>query len=262
MSTIGYGHGSEWHLLRYLGYQRGRLNRAILGGIGADSPSNIGTAGGGRDVVRGEIDWIDFIPAPSPAWRPGSWHKLIKVRDREHEGLDFLRDEPDGDGILRDYAEFWPQRGASPTWDAVGVLTHLDIREWILVEAKAHTAELRSTGCAAKEPSRTQIAGAFEEVQRDQGAVAAEDWMGRFYQYCNRLATLWFLLQHGVDARFVHLFFCGDERSVEGRTSSRPADAAGWTKAIDAMETAVGLPLDAPLRRFVHHVFLNVNAEA
>jgi len=264
MSTIGYGYGSEWHLLRYLGYHRSQLNRAILVAIVGSDDEPIEPAAVREPAAAGVdmLTWLDFEPASEPSWRPGSWHKPIKVHDREHAGLDFLAADDAREHVLARYREFWPQRGSNPTWDAVGVYAHDDVTEWILVEAKAHTAELRSSGCGAKEPSRSRIAAAFAAVQRDQGVVADADWTGAYYQYCNRLATLWFLREHGVAARFVHLFFCGDEWPTQKPDRPvPPTDRAGWQGAIEEMERAVGLPPDAPIRLYVHHVFLNVNAD-
>jgi hypothetical protein len=37
MSTIGYGYGSEWHLLRWLGYHRSELDERVCAKLGADA---------------------------------------------------------------------------------------------------------------------------------------------------------------------------------------------------------------------------------
>ena len=48
MGTIGYGYGSEWHLLRYLGYHRHYLSQEIL------------------NMIGGEIlQWLDFKFSPA-----------------------------------------------------------------------------------------------------------------------------------------------------------------------------------------------------
>ena len=49
MADIGYGYGSEWHLLRFLGYHRNALDSPIL------------RATGGQ-----EIEWLDF-PQSGPS---------------------------------------------------------------------------------------------------------------------------------------------------------------------------------------------------
>src|ERR1051326_2156843 len=85
---MGNGHGSEFHLLRYLGRHRRFLNREIE------------KSTGGRVA-----DWLDF-----PCGNTDS-----TVLDSEWRGLDFVSDEP----VLHSYrTSFWPQTGNLPNWDA------------------------------------------------------------------------------------------------------------------------------------------------
>ena len=66
MSKIGYGHGSEYHLLRHLGYHRVELN------------GKVDEATGGR-----LINWLDFPYSVSPR---SFYHA-------EWRGISFLRDD-------------------------------------------------------------------------------------------------------------------------------------------------------------------------
>src|SRR3954466_15611060 len=89
MSKIGYKCGSEWHLLRYLGYHRDALNQAV------------------RQAIPGSADlaWLDW----SFEQRIGSIDKAPpRFLDVEFEGLDFLppQDRARLGPALRD---FWPQ---------------------------------------------------------------------------------------------------------------------------------------------------------
>jgi hypothetical protein len=96
MSEIGHGYGSEWHLLRYLGYHRTLLDQQVL-----------------ESTRASRVDWLDFgFRGPKSKWR-----------DSEIKGLDFL--SPD-DPIRKAWADVWPQRGNAPNWDAVGRISAND----------------------------------------------------------------------------------------------------------------------------------------
>src|SRR5690348_14631823 len=89
VGKIGYGYGSEFHLLRYLGRHRHCLNRRIE------------EKSGGK--VR---DWLDFAFAGDGG-------------DTEWKGVDFLEA---GSAMISAWKRFWPQTGNVPNWDAVGLL--------------------------------------------------------------------------------------------------------------------------------------------
>ncbi len=127
MGKIGYGYGSEWHLLRYLGYHRGCLNEQILNLIGGQ-----------------QLDWLDFGYSKDNA--------PLK-RDKELVGLEFI-DNPD---VQRRWYAFWPQSGSAQNWDAVGKIFVDGKEEWLLVEAKAHIKELQSSCRAKSERSKAKI---------------------------------------------------------------------------------------------------------
>ncbi len=120
---LALGYGSAWHLLRYLGYHREKLNAAVEAAIG-DSAK----------VTR----WLDFDRC-----RTASRYCTGKpVRDAEWTRLNFIEDE----SLQRKYDEFWPPRGSQQNWDAVGEGLFAGDREYLLVEAKGHLDELRRTG--------------------------------------------------------------------------------------------------------------------
>lgn len=66
MGKIGYGYGSEWHLLRYLGYHRAYFSEEIVHIVGGQA-----------------VEWLDF---------PFSSANAPLQDDREFVGLEFIAD--------------------------------------------------------------------------------------------------------------------------------------------------------------------------
>lgn len=84
------------------------------------------------------------------------------------------------------------------------------------------------------------------------------DWLNGHYQFCNRIAVLHFLIEHGHPARLLFLHFTGD-RSGPSRTC--PANADEWAEALAAQAAHVGLPEHHPLQDRVHILMLDVTGE-
>src|SRR4051794_23210402 len=120
MGTIGYSYGSEWHLLRYLGYHRDELNRQIEAKIRDDLGSRNETNAPGHEVkVAG---WLDFHFSQEPV--ANLLPPVIlepRILDAERTGVDFLA--PDlPPNIPHEWQVYFPpgQQGAGPqNWDAV-----------------------------------------------------------------------------------------------------------------------------------------------
>jgi hypothetical protein len=112
MSKIGYGYGSEWHMLRFLGRHRAYLNGLICGCTRAAS-----------------VSWLDCEFALDS-----------QACDREWKGIDFIAD----DRIQAKWNEFWPHTGNVQNWDALGTMDFRHSKEWLLLEAKSHIDETRT----------------------------------------------------------------------------------------------------------------------
>jgi hypothetical protein len=146
----------------------------------------------------------------------------------EYRDSDFL--ERIGLGDLRPtLGAFWPRGG--PQWDALACLSDGRI---VLVEAKSHTSELRSH-CTASPTARESIEAAFALARPYFGAADSADWTRDYYQYANRLAHLYFLRTHGVDAHLVFFYFLNDT------DMAGPTSAAGWSSAIADIHKALGV---------------------
>ena len=121
----------------------------------------------------------------------------------EYSDADFLELIGHTD-LQTDLAQFWPSRG--PVWD--GLATAVD--NVFLVEAKAHIGELASPASRAGEKSLEQIEKSLETVKAYLGVNPEYNWTGHFYQYTNRLAHLYFLREHDVNAYLVFVYFLND----------------------------------------------------
>ncbi len=237
MSTIGFGYGSEWHLLRYLGYHRGDLDRAI------------------RSVIPGGtvVEWLNSRFETDPAVIDRDPPRFL---DREIEGFEFLPATQ-----RHQLLSAWPRTGSLPCWDAVARINVKGEACWLIVEAKSHLGELRST-CKAKGKEsgggRDQILATFERVQADLGiTVGAEAWMTPYYQFSNRITFLHLLNRVQIPTRLLFLHFVGD-RFPSARAAACPGTADGWLTALDAMDRHTGWSATHSLASHVHRLFLPV----
>ena len=183
----------------------------------------------------------------------------VPIRDGEWTRLNFIQDE-----AIRDaYNNFWPSGRGQQNWDAIGKATIGGKDEWLLVEAKAHSAEIHSNGTTASEKGgRPMIRKAFKHTllalgHDDASATQwAERWLTGYYQHANRLATLHFLARQGIAARLIFLYFCGDQHP-DGKVC--PATEAEWKPTLDMVEAGLGLQGRSELEQRVHKIFVGVS---
>ena len=228
MGRMGYGYGSEWHLLRFLGRHRQSLDRRVF-----------------QEIGRGErIEWVDsHFAAESP------------LRDAERKGLDFLDSHPE---IQAQWREWWPQGRGIPNWDAVGWLIEGTTKELLLVEAKANVEELQSN-CGAKDPnSLKKITAALMETQRALGMPYARNWLRGCYQMANRLALLHFLNSRGIPTHLVLIYFTGDRGSRKPKRTC-PSSRQEWLRPLAEQEVALAVGSNHPLESRVQSIFLSVD---
>ena len=208
---------------------------------------------------KGSLMWVQRLVARRPdlaeaplraagALAPGArldWVSPREADDRaEYRDASFL-DVLGRSDLTPRLRAFWPARG--PQWDA---LARADDGTVVLVEAKAHAAELASS-CAATSPAREQIAAALARTRAALGAAPGADWLTGYYQFANRLAHLHFLrAECGVPAYLLNLYFVGDH-AVGG-----PETAADWATPLAAARAHLGLApdLEVPglVTAFVH----------
>jgi hypothetical protein len=243
MGTLEIGHGSEFHLLRFLGRHRDLLGAQIRAQLSDDGVSDLTG-----------IEWLDF-----------SFNPRAPSRDGEILSVDFLRDH--GDDA---WTQFWPDRrpgslnrSGMPSWDAVARIRYADSArdEWLLVEAKAHLGEFASpqSACGAGGKSRQMITNALRstfEVLRPTSGAAWESvegrWLGRYYQLANRLAVLHFLQTQEHAARLLYLLFAGDTYRV------CPAGRSAWATLFTQAYKDMGIEAEHLLSTRCHRLCMNV----
>jgi hypothetical protein len=235
---LAIGYGSAWHLLRCLGWRREAFSKQVANAINASS-----------------IRWLDFTKYTGRQTYPSG----APIRDGEWKRLDFIENVQDQNA----YDKFWPGRGEQQNWDAIGKAVIGGKDEWLLVEAKAHPAEIEGGGSGAKEEGgRPLIRAAFTETLLALGhddasaAIWAESWLTGYYQHANRLATLHFLAKQGIPARLVFVFFCGDWHPDGKFCPSTPDE---WKPSLEAIHNGLGLQGNGELEKRMHEVFIDVD---
>jgi hypothetical protein len=239
---IGAGYGSEYHLMRYMARYRNLLNQLVE-----------------KEVSGRMLEWLDFIPGDYSEYNTRVPCRT-KLPDHEYVGVDFLQSErPD---VLKAWQGFWPQTGNQQNWDSVGRVEIDGKPTWLLVEAKANLDELRSD-CKAKDRALTIIESAFDQTRHCFGLNLKGDWKKKYYQYANRLATLYFLTkhrqEHSIPAKLLLIYFTGDKNP--DKENRCPAGREGWINALAQQNEWVGLESDQARTIGVHTLFLHVVPE-
>jgi len=197
MAEMKIGYGSEYQLLRYLGHHRNYLNKEIRKIIG-----------------EGEIQWFDYP---------------IDTRhdscDGELEGIECFKEQSNYSEIEAEWEKFWPQRGSSQNWD--GIFVQNDV--WYFVEAKAHLEEANQK-CQAKNESRKIIEKAFEKTSGSSSL--AKRWLNcDCYQLANRLAFIYFCINHKINASLLYInFINGYDISINGNKDKNVKKIEEWDK--------------------------------
>jgi hypothetical protein len=229
MGQIGYGYGSECHLLRWMGRHRKAFDNAVLLAIGR---------------VGSKIEWLDFKFKPGGIWP-----------DAELQGMEFLAEN---EVLQKEWERFWPVGRGIHNWDSVGWVSSDEIRELLLIEAKAHIEETK-TSCQAKDPeSIKKIKKAFEIVKNALGVPIEIDWMKDYYQVANRIAALHFLHQQKISSHLLFINFVGD---LCGAGRSSPRSEREWQQVLDVQDRAIGLPKGHLLENWIHKLFLKIDSE-
>ena len=198
-----------------------------------------------RDLLEGSLRPVLPLPRDDTL----TWLSPLKADDyAEYRDEAFL--ERLGIRLTsRPLPSFWPRGG--PQWDALACSRSGKV---VLVEAKAHVAEVFSPPTRAREPSLSQIRSALAETARFFRASPGTDWSAKFYQYTNRLAHIYLLRElNDIDAHLIFLYFVGDAEM------NGPSSQAEWAAAIQVLHEALGIRGRVPSTH-VHDVFIDMAA--
>ncbi len=213
-----------------------------------------------QKAPKGSQKWLQFLVNRDRKIIDESIRKHLKLNTEDT--IDWL--SPLEDDCLAEYQDdefldrlftqldkrplnsFWPQGG--PAWDGLAKTSRGDI---LLVEAKAHVSELRSS-CRASSPPLELIRDSLAETAEFYGSSLASNWTENYYQYANRLAHLYLLRQlNDIPAWLVFVYFVND-LEMDG-----PKSVDEWHKAIETIHEHLGVTT-ARLKPYVIEVFTDV----
>ena len=216
MGKIGYGYGSEWQLMRFLGHHRNRLDEEIKKQIGE----------------RGDLHWLDFNFSDSDKNITG---------DEELKGLDFLKKLPfvskQQQEKVKEEACKYEITGIDTSWQNWDAIFYIEDRVY-LVEAKAHTGELsgdKNNGGKSKDGILDYMKNMLPNLP------VSEEWVKEYYQLANRLATAALLHKHNIKAKVLYLFFENGYKKISYRKINKSASKGDFKKAMEAEKKALGI---------------------
>jgi hypothetical protein len=231
--------GSKRHICWYVNDAPDRLNAALF----SASPSLARAATSDPDWVSplADDDYDEF------------WN------ERFLERLELLNDHLDS------FRKFWPfkpwvnnkvnPRG-TPHWDALARVPLIGgSLGAVLVEAKAHRGELvkPSDHSKADAQSLEKIRKSFADVRDFYGvAEAVAPWESHYYQFCNRLAHLYWMNERAKVPTWLIWVLIVDDPAWP----SDAMTATQWHETFQLIKTEVGLPAEHPLAEQIRVVYL------
>ena len=237
---MGYGYGSEFHLMRFLGHHRNLLNREIMKQIDHE----------------GDICWIDFDFNDGINSISG---------DEEKKGLGFVKELPfvsqeQYDSMYSEYHEYSIYGLDSwQNWDALFFINET----LYLVEAKAHVCEFISNQNTRK--SDTEILRFMSDMLNNRGIIVDNEWLKQYYQLANRLATVSLLNKHGIKAKVLYIYFENGFQRKELDSNDRvklleddSSTRKEFEEAIDKEISKLGITYDQ-VKDIMTKVFINAN---
>ena len=189
---------------------------------------------GGREEVAGRLTRLvdlqsDVIIGGGDRWMPcgkpvqgedNSWDR-IPAREARLDGLTplFTPDERCRRELGDRLRKWWlavPKGANTPNWDIASTCTIKGQRGLLLVEAKAHSAELGESGsCGSRNRgNRERIRWAITEAAAGLQTASGTTWNlspDSHYQLSNRFAWSWKLASLGIPVVLVYLGFLNAE---------------------------------------------------
>ena len=227
MAQIGYGYGSEFQLLRFLGHHRNELEETLRRAIG---------------ISDGCFYWFDFGFTD---------REKILSGDSELSGLSFLEEKvPNISKVCEEVKNKYSWAFDKwQYWDAVFMLNNV----LYFVEAKAHKDELKS-GNKKHGGTHSKEILAF---MKEQFPCANVEWLKDYYQFANRLSTVSLLNHNGITCKLVYIYFVDGYYDRERGINKDTTEEAFRKEIIQELNT-LGLN-EQQKKEFVLDVFIDAN---
>ena len=185
-------------------------------------------------------------------WMPEGFDKIEEAQLHQAPRLLPLRD-------CKALADWWlaVQRGKprTPNWDIASTCTVDGHKGLLLVEAKAHTQELKVEDRASSSPNRARIADCIEEANVSLADWTELDWAlshEHRYQMANRFAWSWKLTELGYPVILVYLGFLRAEEMRNGRKQDSFNSHSEWEHLVKSHSQPL-FPAEAWNRQWVIH---------
>ena len=236
MATLGYGYGSEFQLLRFMGRHRIFLENAIKEQI----------------IKEGEIHWLDF-----------GFIDLDKdpIGDKEETGLDFLNhidfvSQTQINAVKKECNYYKVTEMISKqSWDALFTIDDT----LYLVEAKAYCNEMKTPKEKQKRKTNNEILNFMKQMMWP--IEVSEKWLKDYYQLANRLATTALLNKHGIKTKTMCLFFINGYKKRNNRLiiENNDTNQSQFEQAIKEEMEELGITYEKIKDFITPHVFINAN---
>ncbi|MFH1051420.1 MAG: hypothetical protein V1779_10895 [bacterium] len=177
------------------------------------------------------------------------WVSPIECDDfAEYRDDDFLKVLGIKKRITKPLKEFWPKKG--PQWDALGIANDAVI----IVEAKANIPEFVTPACSAESQKSIKLINkSIDKVKNYLNVRKEVNWTGKFYQYANRIAHLYYLqVLNDIPTYLVNIYFYNDD-TIEYSPKSKEE----WETAILIVKSFLEIR-NHKLSEFMVDVFVDV----
>ena len=169
-------------------------------------------------------------------------HRLLPLRDRE--------------ALSNWWLEVRSERSQTPNWDIASTCTVDGQEGLLLVEAKAHTQELKVKDVVeASHSNGVRIAECIEEANAELADQTGLRWAlthEQRYQMANRFAWSLKLTKLGYPVILVYLGFLKAEEMRKGRKQTPIESHAEWNSLVEAHSEPL-FPVDVWGRQWVIH---------